>query len=165
MAQMAATQAVVSPAPEAASADAGTGAGGPGAPITPPEPKPKPRSPAHYLWAALIARIYEVFPLVCPLCAGQMRIIAFITERSEVTKILEHIGVAAQPPPSPRRAGHRFGMSAMRRIRGRVWTPSLTGIRQPKQHRTTRSISAQVGELAGKGRRLEIGRASCRERV
>jgi hypothetical protein len=29
-------------------------------------PVPK-RSPAHYLWAALIARIYEVFPLLCRL--------------------------------------------------------------------------------------------------
>ncbi len=35
--------------------------------------KPKPRSAAHYLWAALIARIYEVFPLICPHCGGPMR--------------------------------------------------------------------------------------------
>jgi hypothetical protein len=28
----------------------------------------------------LIARIYEVFPLLCPMCGGQMRLIAFITE-------------------------------------------------------------------------------------
>ena len=28
----------------------------------------------------LIARIYEAFALVCPLCGGNMRIIAFITE-------------------------------------------------------------------------------------
>lgn len=28
------------------------------------------------LWAALIARIHKVFPLVCPMCGGQMRIIA-----------------------------------------------------------------------------------------
>jgi hypothetical protein len=28
----------------------------------------------------LFARIYEVFPLLCPLCGGQMRLIAFITE-------------------------------------------------------------------------------------
>jgi hypothetical protein len=41
---------------------------------------PAKRSPAHYLWAVLIARIYEVFPLLCPLCGGQMRLIAFITE-------------------------------------------------------------------------------------
>jgi hypothetical protein len=26
------------------------------------------------LWAVLIARIYEVFPLLCPICGGQMRI-------------------------------------------------------------------------------------------
>ena len=27
---------------------------------------PSKRAPAHYLWAVLIARIYEVFPLLCP---------------------------------------------------------------------------------------------------
>ena len=32
-----------------------------------------PKRAAHYLWAVLIARIYEVFPLLCPLCGGQMR--------------------------------------------------------------------------------------------
>jgi hypothetical protein len=57
------------------------------------------RSPAHYLWAVLIARIYEVFPLVCPMCAGQMRIIAFITHSADIRRILDHIGVESQPPP------------------------------------------------------------------
>ena len=100
MAQVAATQVVTAFAAQSVDTDADVGAGAPGALIKPPqpEPKPKPRSPAHYLWAALIARIYEVFPLVCPLCAGQMRIIAFITQGAEVRKILEHIGVDAQPP-------------------------------------------------------------------
>ncbi len=59
------------------------GAEGPepmGNPIAPtPEPAP-PKRAAHYLWAVLIARIYEVFPLLCPLCGGQMHLIAFITE-------------------------------------------------------------------------------------
>ena len=31
-----------------------------------PEPAPPKRSPAYYLWAVLIARIYEVFPLLYP---------------------------------------------------------------------------------------------------
>ena len=35
--------------------------------------------------------IYEVFALICPIRAGQMRIIAFITDGAEVRKILEHI--------------------------------------------------------------------------
>ena len=63
-----------------------------------PEPAPPKRAPAHYLWAVLIARIYEVFPLLCPLCGGQMRLIAFITEGTQIRRILEHIGVDSQPP-------------------------------------------------------------------
>jgi hypothetical protein len=39
---------------------------------------PPKSSPAHYLWTTLIARIYEVVPLLRPICGGQMRIIAFI---------------------------------------------------------------------------------------
>ena len=60
--------------------------------------KLKTRPPSHYLWAALIARIYEVFPLICPMCGGQMRIIAFITFRADIHKILEHIGVEPEAP-------------------------------------------------------------------
>jgi hypothetical protein len=41
----------------------------------------------------LIARIYEVFPLVCPLCGGQMRLITFIADGAQISKILQHIGV------------------------------------------------------------------------
>ena len=64
-------------------------------------PKPEPASPkrsAHYLWAVLIARIYEVFPLLCPNCGGQMRVIAFITHNADIGQILNHIGVDSQPP-------------------------------------------------------------------
>ena len=59
--------------------------------------KPR-RSVSHYLWAMLLARIYEAFPLNCPICHAQMRIIAFINEAGDVRKILEHIGESAQPP-------------------------------------------------------------------
>ena len=64
----------------------------------PNEPPPKLRPPASYLWAALIARIYEVFPLICPNCGGQMRIIAFITFSADINKILNHIGVDPEAP-------------------------------------------------------------------
>ena len=53
---------------------------------------------SHYLWAMLLARIYEAFPLSCPICHAQMRIIAFINEAGDVRKILDHIGEATQPP-------------------------------------------------------------------
>ncbi len=62
------------------------------------EPAPPKRSPAHYLWAVLIARIYEVFALLCPKFGGQMRLIAFITEGTQIRRILDHIGVDSEPP-------------------------------------------------------------------
>ena len=46
----------------------------------------------------LIARIYGVLPLLCPRGGGQMRLIAFITEGTQIRKILDHIGVDSQPP-------------------------------------------------------------------
>jgi len=54
---------------------------------------------ARYAWALLLARIYEVLPLVCPKCGGEMRIIAFIIEAQVVRQILTHLGV---PTSSPR---------------------------------------------------------------
>jgi DNA-directed RNA polymerase subunit RPC12/RpoP len=56
------------------------------------------RSPARYLWAMLLARIYEVFPLTCMRCGAEMRIVAFITEATPVQRILSHIGESAAPP-------------------------------------------------------------------
>ena len=56
------------------------------------------RSLSHYLWHQLLARIYEVFPLVCPICHAEMRIIAFVTDASTIQKILGHIGWPTQPP-------------------------------------------------------------------
>lgn len=35
----------------------------------------------------LIARIYEVFPLLCLICGGQMRLIAFITYSVDIRQM------------------------------------------------------------------------------
>lgn len=67
------------------------------------------RSAAVRLWAALLARIYEVFPLVCPYCKGEMRLIAFLTERSSTEEILTHLGEPTIPPAiAPARAPPGF---------------------------------------------------------
>ena len=39
----------------------------------------------------LLARIYEVLPLLCPACGGHMRILSFITDPPVVVAILEHL--------------------------------------------------------------------------
>lgn len=57
------------------------------------------RTAARSRWARLLARIYEVFPLLCPDCGAQMRILAFLTEPEPVDAILCHLGLPATPPP------------------------------------------------------------------
>ncbi len=47
----------------------------------------------------LLARIYELFPLVCSRCGGEMEIIAFIAEAPSVRTIPTHIGEPAEAPP------------------------------------------------------------------
>ena len=52
----------------------------------------------------LLARIYEVLPLLCPACGGHMRILSFITDPPVVTAILLHLELPHTPPPiSPAR--------------------------------------------------------------
>ena len=41
---------------------------------------------------------FQVFALEWPLCSGQMCLIAFVTDGTEVRKISQHIGVHAQAP-------------------------------------------------------------------
>lgn len=66
------------PAPPAQTGT-GTGTGRPGV-VPQGNSVPPKRSLAHCLWAVLIARIDGVFSLLCPLCGGHMRLIAFMTE-------------------------------------------------------------------------------------
>ena len=54
-------------------------------------------------WARLIQKIYEVDPLTCPKCQGQMRIISFIEDQEIIKKILKHLGLwLVKKIPSPR---------------------------------------------------------------
>jgi hypothetical protein len=50
-------------------------------------------------WAEMIRRVYEIDPLVCPECGGEMRVVAFITDPPVIKKILDHL---ARPPRATR---------------------------------------------------------------
>jgi len=64
----------------------------------PPVAAPAHRRAARYAWALLLARIYEVFPLRCPLCGADLRIIAFSTDPATVRDIRIHRGEPIAPP-------------------------------------------------------------------
>ncbi len=61
--------------------------------------------PPSLTWATCIKRIFEIDPLECPRCRGEMRIIAFLTDEREILKIAESLRVPrAQAPPKMRRS-------------------------------------------------------------
>jgi len=72
---------------------------GAGTVVLPPATDDEPfRRRARLTWAALIKRVFEVDPMLCPFCGGEMRIIAFITEHATVAHVLEHVRMPAQRP-------------------------------------------------------------------
>ena len=60
------------------------------------------RSRSSQTWAMLIKRLYEIDPLACPECGGQMKVVAFIEppQADVIEKILRHCGL--WNPSSPR---------------------------------------------------------------
>lgn len=50
-------------------------------------------------WARLIAKVYEVDPMICPKCSCEMRVIAIITSEYEIKKILRHLVKTGKSPP------------------------------------------------------------------
>ena len=68
--------------------------------------KGESRSGRSQIWAMLIKRVYEVDPLSCPECGGQMAVVALIEppQHDVIEKILSHCGLwrsaAARAPPA-----------------------------------------------------------------
>ncbi|MGA2587528.1 MAG: transposase [Candidatus Aminicenantales bacterium] len=53
-------------------------------------------------WVAMIRKVYEVDPLICPRCGGRMKVVAFLTSYTVVDRIMEHLKLTfvAEKPPS-----------------------------------------------------------------
>ena len=77
------------------------------------EPGAAERRRLRRSWAQLIRRIYEVDPLTCTECGGEMRIIAFLLEPAVVRKILDHL--AKRPGRSRGPPGSHGALTAMSR--------------------------------------------------
>ena len=63
-----------------------------------PDPEP-PKKPVSKNWAIWIKRIYEVDPLTCPKCGENMKIIAFLHDSKEISKLAINPGI--QPWRAP----------------------------------------------------------------
>jgi hypothetical protein len=59
-------------------------------------------------WAKLIQKIYNVDPLLCPECSGEMRIISFIEDELTIKKILKHLNLWLPDNKSPPKKNHKL---------------------------------------------------------
>ena len=64
----------------------------------------KPKRIPSPAWRECIKKIWEVDPLECPKCKGEMKIISFIIERKAIRRILVHLKLwddplRQRPPP------------------------------------------------------------------
>jgi len=60
--------------------------------------KPCHHDTSRIAWAKLLSRVGEAFPLACPNCGGDIRLISFITDPEPIRKILTHLGEPLDPP-------------------------------------------------------------------
>ena len=59
---------------------------------------------APLTWAQRLKRVFDIDITLCPLCGGQLRVIADITDPDLIRKILDHVQKRAPPRLPPRRA-------------------------------------------------------------
>jgi hypothetical protein len=66
--------------------------------------EPPPRRRCSASWARLIAKVYQVDPLLCVRCGQRMSILAFVSDQHSINRILDHLGLRAplqdKPPPA-----------------------------------------------------------------
>ena len=62
-------------------------------------------------WAAMIRKVYEVDPMICPECGSEMMVVAFITDYQALDRIIDHLKLTfAAEKPSP---SHVFELVAL----------------------------------------------------
>ncbi|MGK2858300.1 MAG: hypothetical protein ACSLFQ_13950 [Thermoanaerobaculia bacterium] len=131
------------------------------------EPDTAERKQLRKNWAALIRRVYEADPLVCA-CGATMRIVAVITERSVITKILAHLAkVAAASATEGSATGwcdHRTG----RGLFGPVHSPAQARRRRPSRlaptAATRETASTFLAIVSKSSARMEIAATNSRNR-
>ena len=117
-----------------------------------------PASRCSRTWAMLIKRVYEVDPLACPHCGGEMKVVAFIEppptrgHRIDPAPLRPLAGAGFQGPTRCRRLGPRPGFRLLNepecisRIRS-VPTTDLRGHRHLLGHLLTNTVVGWHGEF------------------
>ena len=81
-----------------------------------------PPTPCSQTWAMLIKKVYEIDPMACPRCGGEMKVVSFLNppQREVIEKILHHCGLwkasAPRGPPDTNDLGHDLDYESMEQM-------------------------------------------------
>ena len=64
-----------------------------------PEAQTAERPVGSPSWARLIQKVWEISPVTCSRCGGEMRVVSVITDPAVIDKILRHIEKKGRAPP------------------------------------------------------------------
>jgi hypothetical protein len=83
-------------------------------PFHPPIIEDDPTYVPSKVWTEMIRKVYQVDPLLCPTCGGQMSIISFIEEPKTIDRIIAHLKLTfeAERPPTPQSVQQELQMEA-----------------------------------------------------
>ncbi len=65
------------------------------------DPDPTTRRRCSPSWARLLAKVFQVDPLVCRRCGGPLKVVAYITDSLAIRQILEHLDLSPPEKPPP----------------------------------------------------------------
>ncbi|HUJ25926.1 MAG TPA: transposase, partial [Myxococcales bacterium] len=66
---------------------------------SPAPAQPPPPLPSRIPWAELLKRAFKEDVLRCSKCGGERKVIAFVTTRDAIEKVLDHLGLPTTGPP------------------------------------------------------------------
>jgi hypothetical protein len=68
------------------------------------DPDPPTRRRSSPSWARLLAKVFQVDPLVCRRCGGPLKVVAYFTDSLAIRQILDHLDMSPpeKPPPGVR---------------------------------------------------------------
>jgi hypothetical protein len=128
--------------------------------------KPPSHDTSRIAWAKLMARVGEEFPLACPTCGGDIRLIAFITDPGPIRKILTHLGEPLEPPPVSPARGPPTDWGELVQVHFRPGSLSVVARRPARDrhpqpltafHATVRTARKKSGFKAGSSQREKSG--------
>ena len=106
------------------------------------------KEPLSLTWAQCLERTYEINPLECPNYMSEMRILAFVANQQEISKLATSVGIpkATAPPSNHKRHNRSYALKFPVKTSSKRWRRGHRGRRTAALHRFATSAGNDSGK-------------------